>query len=134
MSDGGWFVSGPVNPLRASAPGVLSLANFLVEMLYDMDPSQPGRVSESGRQVYRVSKYDWSPTIRDLLRLTAARALRHRGKRRGLYVGDMSRMGGEVLQLFMGPTDFMSPPDLRTVAALDDGGINVLLIQTSQKE
>jgi len=99
VSNGGWFVSRPVNPLRASSPDVLSLANFLVEMLYDMDPAQPGRVSESGRQVYWASKYDWSPTIWDLLRLTAARALRHKGKRRGLYAGDMSRMGGKVLQL-----------------------------------
>lgn len=104
-------------------------------MLYDMDPAQPGRVSESGRQVYRSSKYDWSLTIWDLLRLTAATALRHKGKQRGLYAGDMSRMGGEVLHLFMAQAGFTAPPDLPTAAKPDDdGGVNVLVIQTIQKE
>jgi hypothetical protein len=136
LSNSGWLVSRPANPLRASSPDVLSLANFLVEMLYDMDPAQSGRISESGRQVYRSSKYDWSPTIWDLLRLTAVRALRHKGKKRGLYAGDMSRMGGQVLQLFMGLAGFVSPPDLPTIDKPDDddGGINVLVIQTSQSE
>jgi hypothetical protein len=135
LSNGRWLVMPPFNPLRTTALGVLSLADFLVAMLYDMNPAQPGRTSEFGRQVYRSSRYDWSQTVRDLLRLTAVRALRHKGKKHGLYAGDMSRMGGEVLQLFTSPFGSGTPPDETFLPATGgDDGISVLVIQTNQSE
>lgn len=103
--------------------------------LYDMDPAQPGRVSRFGRQVYQSSQHDWSPTVWELLQITALRALRHKGKKRGLYVGDMSRMGGQVLRLFRDQSGSAFPPDLVGEAySGDDGGVNVLVIQTDQSE
>lgn len=135
VSDVGWLVLPPVNPLRANSPGVLNLADFLVAMLYDMNPAQPGRTSDFGRQVYRSSQFDWSLTVRDLLEQTAFRALRHKGKIHGLYAGDMSRMGGRVLQLFAGAPGAGSPPVHAGIkASVDDGGVSVLVIQTRQND
>lgn len=133
LSNGRWLVAPPSNPLRPASLSALSLAEFLVAMLYDMDPAQPGRQSRFGRQVYQTSQHDWSPTVWELLRTTALRALRHKGKKQGLYVGDMSRMGGQVLHLFTTQSGTAFPPE--TIAGSgDDGGVNVLVIQTDQSE
>ncbi len=133
LSNSGWLVLPPAKPLSAVSASTQSLAEFLVAMLYDMNPHQPGRTSQYGRQVYQSSQYDWSPTVWDLLRLTAFRALRHKGKQHGLYVGDMSRMGGRVLQLFTAQSGSALPPDSPVaVKPDDDGGVNVLVIQTDQ--
>jgi hypothetical protein len=135
LSNGRWLVQPPSNPLSATSTGTMSLAEFLVAVLYDMDPAQPGRTSQFGRQVYQSSQYDWSPTVWDLLRQTALRALRHKGKKHGLYAGDMSRMGGQVLHLFTDQSGSAFPPELAGMRESgDDGGVNVLVIQTSQSE
>jgi hypothetical protein len=135
LSNGRWLVAPPANPLSAASTGVLSLAEFLVAMLYDMDPAQTGRTSRFGRQVYQSSQYDWSPTVWELLQTTALKALRHKGKTHGLYAGDMSRMGGHILRLFTDQSRSAFPPDLPAKAdSGDDGGVNVLVIQTGRSE
>jgi hypothetical protein len=58
LSNGRWLVAAPSNPLNAASTSVLSFADFLVGMLYDMDPAQPGRTSQFGRQIYQASQYD----------------------------------------------------------------------------
>ena len=135
LSHGRWLVAPPSSPLSTVSTSVLSLADFLVAMLYDMDPAQPGRTSRFGRQVYQTSQYDWSPTVWELFQTTALRALRHKGKKHGLYVGDMSRMGGQILRLFTDQSGSTVPPDLVAKAdSGDDDGVNVLVIQTDQSE
>jgi hypothetical protein len=99
VSRKGWKVLRASNPLLARSTGSLDLSEFLVNMLYDMDPAQLGRTSAHGRQVYQNSQRDWSPTIWGLMEVTATKALRQRGKKRGLYDRDLSRLGGGVLQM-----------------------------------
>jgi hypothetical protein len=135
LSKSGWLVLPPSKPLSTASTDVLSLAEFLVAMLYDMDPAQSGRRSRFGRQVYQSSHYDWSPTVWELLQTTALRALRHKGKKHGLYVGDMSRMGGHILRLFTDQSGSAFPPGaVAKPDSGDDGGVNLLVIQTEQIE
>ncbi len=94
---GGCHVLWPFGPRHHFSP--ISLAEFLVGMLYDMDPDQPGRKSIHGRQVYRQSSFDWSPTIWELLEVTGANSFRHMGKKRGLYDQIMSRAGGTYMRM-----------------------------------
>jgi hypothetical protein len=63
VSNKGWRVLPASNPLVGHSMGSLDFSEFLVNMLYDMDPAQSGRMSVHGRQVYQNSKRDWSPTI-----------------------------------------------------------------------
>lgn len=129
VSNGGWFVLPPAASLPGgSAPG-LPFSEFLVEMLYDMDPAQQDRTSTHGRQVYNNSQRDWSPTIWELVRTTAARALSHKGKKRGLYHADLSRLGGNVLQLIQGDGD--GEARIGALGPGGDEGISVLIIATT---
>jgi hypothetical protein len=111
---------------------------FLVDMLYDMDPAQPNRTSSRGRQVYYHSTKDWSPTIWELLEITAAKALRYRGKTKGLYDRDLSRLGGGVLHMILDTADFYSqmPPGHREelAAAPEGDGISILIIETRSND
>ncbi|MFZ3326641.1 MAG: hypothetical protein WA231_12410 [Methylocella sp.] len=130
----GWRVLRASNPLVGHAPGSLDLSEFLVNMLYDMDPAQPGRTSAHGRQIYRNSERDWSPTIWDLMDVTATKALRHQGKKRGLYDRDLSRLGGGVLQMMRDVTiqRLVAPPGYGGVEGEEGGGegISILVIET----
>ena len=133
VSNNGWYVQRASNSLSAQAIGSLDFGEFLVEMLYDMDPAQAGRSSMHGRQVYQNSKKDWSPTIWELVKITAAKALRHRGKKRGLYDRDLSRIGGGVMQMMsdVASRDFIVPPGRDVREGPDDGdGISILVIET----
>jgi hypothetical protein len=135
VSNKGWRVLRPNNPLAAYSAGSLDFSEFLVNMLYDMDPAQPGRTSTHGRQVYQNSKKDWSPTIWELMEVTATRALRHKGQKRGLYDRDLSRLGGGVLQMMQyvssGRSAVHPPGHGRTEGEPGDGeGISILVIET----
>lgn len=138
VSKMGWRVLLAHNPLFAQSAGSLDLSEFLVNMLYDMDPAQPGRMSIHGRQVYLNSMKDWSPTIWELIRVTANKALRHKGKKRGLYDRDLSRMGGGVLQMMLTTATQHSvpPPDHVSVEGEEREGdrISILVIETRSAE
>jgi hypothetical protein len=122
------------NPLLGTSIESRDFHEFLIDMLYDMDPRQPGRVSVHGRQVYRNSSRDWSPTIWDLIEVTAVKALRHRGRIYGLYDRDISRFGGGVLQMILGAATqgSVAPPASRDLETEEDGpdGISILIIET----
>ena len=131
VSNKGWRVLlRPTNPLVGHSTGSLDLSEFLVDMLYDMDPAQPGRMSVHGRQVYQNSKKDWSPTIRELLEVTGVRALRYKG----LYASELSRLGGEVLQMILHVAipPSLAPPGHVGVETGEGGGegISILVIAT----
>jgi hypothetical protein len=134
VSRKGWRVLRARNPLVGISMGSLDLNEFLVNMLYDMDPAQPGRMSAHGRQVYKNSRRDWSPTIWDLFEVTATRALRHRGKKYGVYDHDLSRLGGGVLQMMLDAASqrSMAPPAYHDVEPEEGGpeGISILVIET----
>jgi hypothetical protein len=134
VSSRGWRVLRAVNPLVGASMGSIDLSKFVVNMLYDMDPAQPTRISGHGRQVYKNSMRDWSPTIWDLIEVTATRALRHRGKKYGLYDRDLSRLGGGVLQMMRDAATHRSipPPAYRDMEPGEDGeeGISILVIET----
>jgi hypothetical protein len=109
------------------------LSTFLVEMLYDMDPEQPERDSAYGRQVYRHSINDRSPTIRELFDRTALKPMRHKGPVNGLYSRDLSRLGGSVFDMMRaGDMDADLPPGLKRPGdEEDDGaGVSIFLIET----
>jgi hypothetical protein len=134
VSSNRWVVLPASNPLVANSMGSSRLGVFLVNMLYDMDPAQPGRRSRHGRPVYRNSKYDWSPTIWELVRVTGQKALSHKGKTRGLYHSDLSRLGGGVLQMMVEDDGHRMtvPPGSRPLEA-DEGkreGIGILIVET----
>jgi hypothetical protein len=134
VSNKGWQVLPASNPLVGHSMGSLDFSEFLVNMLYDMDPAQPGRMSVHGRQVYQNSKRDWSPTIWELMEVTANRALRHKGKKRGLYDRDLSRLGGGVLQMMrdVAIQHSVAPPGYGGVEG-EEGwgeGISILVIET----
>jgi hypothetical protein len=134
VSNKGWRVLRASNPLIAHSTGSLDLSEFLVNMLYDMDPVQLDRKSAHGRQVYQTSRKDWSPTIWELLRLTAAKVLRHRGKRRGLYNHDLSRLGGGVLQMMSDVASARSvgPPGHDEIEGEEgEEGLSILVIETN---
>jgi hypothetical protein len=134
VSNKGWQVLPASNPLVGHSMGNLDFSEFLVNMLYDMDPAQPGRMSVHGRQVYQNSKRDWSPTIWELMEVTAKRALRHKGKKRGLYDRDLSRLGGGVLQMMrdVAIQHSVAPPGYGGVEGEEGGGegISILVIET----
>ncbi len=135
VSNKGWRVLlRPTNPLVGHSTGSLDLSEFLVDMLFDMDPAQPGRMSAHGRQIYQNSKRDWSPTIWELMKVTATRALRHKGKKRGLYGRDLSRLGGGVLQMMrdVAIQHSVAPPPYGGVEGEEGGGegISILVIET----
>src|SRR5258708_3576274 len=105
-------------------------------MLYDMDPAQPIRPSTHGRQVYQNSTKDWSPTIWELMKVTATRALRHKSKKRGLYDRDLSGLGGGVLQMMLDVASrhFVAPPGRDDREGPDGGdGIAILIIETESE-
>jgi hypothetical protein len=134
VSSNRWVVLPANNPLVANSMGSSGLGVFLVNMLYNMDPAQPGRRSRHGRPVYRNSKYDWSPTIWELVRVTGQKALSHKGKTRGLYHSDLSRLGGEVLQMMVEDAGqrTTAPPGRRPVE-VEEGkreGFSILIIET----
>ena len=123
VSSNEWCVLPASNPLVPNSIGSADLSSFLVNMLYDMDPDQPGRASDHGRQVYQNSQYDWSPTIWELVEITTSLALRHKGNVRGLYDRDMSRLGGGVLQMMLETTraHVPSPPGGRGEFETEEG-------------
>ena len=133
VSNAGWHVSPPSKSLSVSAPWVYDLGTFLVEMLYDMDPGQPNRTSTFGRQVYRCSQFDWSPTIWELLRNTAIKPLRHKGKTHGNYNRDLSRLGGGFLQMLDGGYGGTSSP-AREAVFEGDGGVSILVIRNGPSD
>lgn len=137
VSPGGWLVIPPVSPMSPTTPGSYGLGSFLVKMLYDMDPAQPGRTSRFGRQVYHNEKKDWSATIMELIEKTGLRAFRHTGASYGLYRNTMPRLGGDVLYLIQGDSDLFGGGDRGSVGAekLEDGqGLGVLVIATEVNE
>jgi hypothetical protein len=138
VSNKGWRVLPANNPLVADSMGSLDLSKFLVNILYDMDPAQPSRLSTHGRQVYQNSKMDWSPTIWELIEVTARRALSHKGAKQGLYAHDVSRVGGGVLQMMWNVAMQYSaaPPDYADVKRPEGGeeGVSILIIETGSAE
>jgi hypothetical protein len=138
VSNKGWRVLPASNPLAGDSMGSLDLGEFLVNMLYDVDPAQPDRMSVHGRQVYQNSKKDWSPTIWELIEVTAIRALRHKGKKGGLYDRDLSRLGGGVLQMMLNVAiqRSVAPPEYGGVEG-EEGegdGISILVIETGSAD
>jgi hypothetical protein len=117
--------------------GSFDFSEFLVNMLYDMDPAQPARTSIHGRQVYQNSHRDWSPTIWDLVKVTAMRPLRHKGKSHGLYDRDLSRLGGEVLQMMPDAViqRSVAPPGYAEIEGEEGGGegISILVVATDSR-
>ncbi len=134
VSKSGWHVLRAGNPLVAKSTASVELSEFLVKMLYDMDPAQPSRTSTHGKQVYQNSLRDWSPTIWDLVEVTAKNALRHRGRKHGLYDRDLSRLGGGVLQMTLDAAVQHShlPPRYEGAVGVDgDGdGVSILVVET----
>lgn len=133
-----WKILEPALALSAQSPTCLDLAKFLVEMLYDMDPAQPGRMSLHGRQVYRASTYDWSKTIWDILDVTAKKKLQHMGVKAGNYASPLpSRLGGHfsLMCFHYGKTNFSIQPP-KKIAALDgpEEGINLFHVVTDASD
>lgn len=132
VSPMGWILSWPHwgNPSIYSSS--ISLSEFLVGMLYDMDPRQPGRMSSHGRQVYNRSQSDWSPTIWELIRNTGSNYFRHMGKKRGLYDQIIAKAGGDVLSLaFQQPGGTDGGDTIRAgLTTAGPGGFGVLVIET----
>ena len=130
VSNKGWRVLSASDPLARNSRDGLDLSEFLVNMLYDIDPAQRNRTSAHGRQVYQNSKKDWSPTIRELLEVTGVRALRYKG----LYASELSRLGGEVLQMILHVAipPSLAPPGHVGVETGEGGGegISILVIAT----
>lgn len=138
VSHSGWRVLPAHNPLIGTSASGLDLSEFLVNMLFDMDPEQPSRTSAHGRQVYKNSTRDWSPTIWELLHVTAAKALRHRGRKRGLYDRDLSRLGGQVVHMTLAAAlQDSGPPfghDGLEPEARDGDSISILVISTASRD
>jgi hypothetical protein len=136
VSNRGWRVLlRATNPLVAHSTGSHDLSEYLVNMLYDTDPAQLGRTSAHGRRIYQNSKKDWSPTIWELMKVTATKALRHKGKMHGLYPRDLSRLGGGVLQIMEDVANqrSLAPPGYGGVEGEEEGdgeGISILFIAT----
>lgn len=124
-------------PFGRSAPGMfrppVSGGEFVVGMLYGLDPAQSGRSPVFGRIVHLRPHDDWSETIWDLLNITGMRSFRLMGSRNRLYSSTMP-----ALSCFLtGPIDirgqysWMSgrlPPSERE--PFDASGISVLYIET----
>lgn len=136
VSSSGWFILPPSNSLSQHSATTIDFATFLVEMLYDMDPAQPKRKSQYGRQVYHHSKRDWSPTIWEIVNITGSKKLRHKGKKRGLYDRDLRRFGGGVLSfLTSAPNESGRPPSFIDFGDIEDyPGLSTLIIHTSASD
>ena len=113
VSNSEWKIMAPRSPLAAYPHLSLDFGTFLVRMLYDMDPAQPHRSSSHGRQVYYSSSKDWSNTVWEIVAVTGHMALRHMGKKKGLYSAALSsRLSGQVLSFLTPQRKFISilPP------------------------
>jgi hypothetical protein len=138
-----WRVMPPRNPLSPYCRASLDFSTFLVQMLYDMDPAQPYRKSLHGRQVYHDSSKDWSPTVWEILSITANMALKHMGRKNGLYNSVLpTRSSGHVLSLLTSGRLFALLPNQQKFYSIpptskeepDDsgpGGVSVLCIETA---
>jgi hypothetical protein len=135
VSQNGWHVLPGASRMTAPSTGSQDFAEFLVEMLYDMDPAQPNRASLHGRQVYHNSQKDWSQTIWELIRITADIPLSHKGKKFGLYRDVLSRMGGTVVQMLQSQSGqrFHTVPPKDSEAEPDREGMSILIIETVQE-
>lgn len=128
VSSGGWLVTPPISPMAPTSPGTYGLGSFLVKMLYDIDPAQPGRMSMFGRQVYHNEKKDWSATIMELVEKTGLRPFRHTGA----YSTRMPRIGGNVLYL-MQDNPVLIGRDGRGEALEKGRGLGVFVIATEDE-
>jgi hypothetical protein len=133
VSNSEWKIMAPSNPLTVHSYLSVDFGSFLVRMLYDMDPAQPRRSSKHGRQVYHSSSKDWSSTVWEIVDVTGEMALRHMGKKKGLYSAPLrTRLGGEVLTFLTPQQKFISirPPAEEEVAP-GPRGMSIFHINTT---
>ena len=72
-----WFICPPSSKIGQRTAGVVDAGRFIVEMMYAVDPAQPGRNSNRGRRVFSRPNpsppLNWSQTIWELIKITGAR-------------------------------------------------------------
>lgn len=77
VSNNSWKICPPVSPLGPALPGVVDAGQYLIEMMYSVDPMQPGRNHLFGRRVFTrpepASPLSWSQTVWDILNVTGAK-------------------------------------------------------------
>jgi hypothetical protein len=136
VSNAHWKITLPVNPLVAHSHLSLDFGTFLVRMLYDMDPAQPRRTSSHGRQVYHNSSKDWSNTVWEIVEVTGKLALKHMGKKKGLYPTVLpTRIGGHVLAFLTEQSkSYVIPPTPTEEVGAGPGGLSIFHISTLELE
>jgi hypothetical protein len=123
-----WLVCPPSTKIGPATAGVVDAGQFIVEMMYAVDPAQPRRNSNRGRRVFTRPKpgppLNWSHTIWELLNITGAKEFN--AKR--LYSYPQNRLSLMYSSGLVGASGSFRPPELTHSEGEPDRGLLVLHI------
>ena len=123
-----WLICPPSRNIGPATAGVVDAGRFIVEMMYAVDPAQPGRNSNRGRRVFTrpspASPLNWSHTVLELLNITGARDFN--AKR--LYDSPQNRLSLMYSSGLVGSSGAVQPPDLAYSESEPSRGLLVLHI------
>ena len=139
VSNNSWKICPPVSPLGPALPGVVDAGQYLIEMMYSVDPMQPGRNYLFGRRVFTrpepASPLSWSQTVWDILNITGAKEF----NARNLFNNPQSRLSllnFEPLNILSSYNLASDPPIPPSRLPFEDGGrgLYVVHIQTDASD